>query len=480
MKCRLSPIMLPCVAAFGAATLGCVGRQSGWKEPLSAPTTLPASRPTVPRLADAVAAAERAGAGKAARLAESILFEGERLGAFVAVPADECVLVLARGVGTVSDLDLVLWSDEGEWLAGDERRDAEPSVFLCPPHPARVHAMGVLASGRGAVSLSAQRVARADEAGVRAWLAASLSGSEPGEARAERRLVHANPDVPTLVPFELEAGACAEVRAAGHGATSEPDLVLVDGGGVVIKRGPPTVGDRAALQFCAREVFHGQLAVRSRLGQGDVLVTVRRASRATWAAEGRRLEDLATPRSLGVRGVRQGAIGAGVGGCRWVDAPVEGLCTFAVRGSFGDGRLPAAVCAGEGELVCDGPAGSPSVRDVRVNPSDFPLELHAALLERGLEHLGSLPDAVLVLVGRGGETVSVAAPAMPGVAKSLVVVRSAARRFSVRAAEVDGPVRHQASGIGSVVLEVAPSRGELIVEALGLEPGEAFLVLVAQ
>jgi hypothetical protein len=389
--------------------------------PAPAPVVVASTAPTVQRAAEAVAAAEQAGAGRAARLAEGILFEGERIGAFVDVPAEECLLVLARGAASVADLDLVLWSDEGEWLAGDERRDADPSVILCPPHPSRVHATGLVAAGRGAVSLTAQRVPREREEGVRAWLVSLRPGFDRGDERARRTLVHANPDSPTIVPIDLEAGSCAEVRAAGSGSTADPDVVLLDARGVVRRKAPVDAGDAVRFGFCAREAFQGQLAVRSRLGQADVVVAVRTATRAQWESERRRVDEL--------------------------DA------------------------AGE-------PSAPVSVRF----PADEPLAAHAGLVERGLEALAGLSSSSPVQILRGvmGVPVTVPAALVSGPGVRIAIVRAQRSRFVARIASVEGAIRFAPAGVGAVTAAVAPLAQDLLVDCVGLDEGEPFLVLVAR
>jgi hypothetical protein len=406
-------------AAIACSLVACAPRgPAAPATPVAAPVVVAVTPPSVQRAVEAVAAAEVAGAGRAARLAEGILFEGERIGAFVDVPVEDCLLVLARGAASVADLDLVLWSDEGEWLAGDERRDADPSVILCPPHPGRVHAMGLVASGRGAVSLTAQRVPRAREARVRSWLVSLRPTFDRGDERARRTLVHANPDVPTLVPFELEAGACAEVRAAGSGATADPDVTLVDSRGVVRRKAPVDTADAVRFSFCAREAFEGQIAVRSRLGQADVVVAVRKAPRDQWEAERRRVED--------------------------VDPATEARAPVTLR-------LPA----------------------------DDTASAQAGLLERGLRSLVGV-TAVQVLRGAAGASLAVPAAWVAAPGTTIAVVRTQRARFVAKVASAEGMLRFAPAGIGEVTVAVPPLAQDLVVECAGLDEDEPFLVLVAR
>ena len=453
-------------------------------EGLAAPRVQASVAANVSALVDVVAAAERVGAGRAALVAQSLASEGDRLGAFVSVPDDECVLVVARGVASVGDLDLVLWSDEGEWLTGDERRDAEPTVFLCPPHPERVHAMALVAAGRGQVAMTAQRVPRQHEAALRQWLVALRPSTSRPDPQGRRVLVHANPDLPTLVPFELEAGTCAEVHAMGSGGTVDPDLVVLDARGVVRRRAVLEPGDGATLRACVREAFHGSLAVRSRLGQGDLLVGVEKGTRARWLREGRRIDELGLGRATLEGDLRRTSVQAEDAHCMVFEPPTDGACELARGAGEEVASLPAALCGHGGraaELRCSDEARAPVVSDVRVDGVEILDEKQLNLVERGLAALGSVPVHVRVLRAHAGDPVRVTPAVVEGPgAPSLgafVVVRESRRRFVARVVDRAGPVLHQAAGIGEVLLAMAPAGRDVVVEAAGLDEGEAFVVI---
>src|SRR5206468_3469365 len=83
--------------------------------------------------------ATQLGAGPARIVASGPIGEGERLGAFVDVPADQCLLGYARGSSSIDDIDVVVFAEEGNPIATDEGPDSHPAVVMCPPHPERVY-----------------------------------------------------------------------------------------------------------------------------------------------------------------------------------------------------------------------------------------------------------------------------------------------------------------------------------------------------
>ena len=476
-----SLLLVPALAA--SVLVGCRDPLVPARASLAPPQVSPPTMVTLPALLEAVGAAERAGSGQAALVAQGLLAEGERVGAFVNVPDDECLLVMARGSASVTDVDLVLWSDEGEWLAGDERRDAEPAVILCEPHPRRVHAMGVVAAGRGQLAMAAQRVPRAQEASVRAWLVSLRPEASRPDPPGRRVLVHANPDTPTLVPIDVDAGFCLEVHAAGSGGTVEPDAVLLDAMGVVRTRAVLEAGDGTGLRACVREAFHGSLAVRSRLGQGDVVLGIQKEKRPVWLREGRRIDELGSS-SAPLEGLaQQKPVKVQGAFCTWFEAPLEGRCELARRDGSEVMPLPAALCTRAGELRCADGVSPQTTMDVRFDGDESLDEKHAMMLERAIESLGDAPARVRVWTGRAGDLVVVPSHASEGAPSSLlgamVIVREARRRFVVRAFDKTGPLLHQASGIGDVVLATVPAGRGVTIEAAGLDDGEAFIVVEA-
>ena len=151
------------VMVLAATALGCAP-----KAPAAAPPTVsaPLGPPRVslgalqaaPLLGDLPARASRLGAGPLAIVASGPMSEGERLGAFVEIPADACLLAYGRASASLEDIDLAAFAEEGNPVAVDEGPDPKPTILLCPPHPARVYVAAHAASGEGLCVVGAQLV----------------------------------------------------------------------------------------------------------------------------------------------------------------------------------------------------------------------------------------------------------------------------------------------------------------------------------
>ncbi len=181
----------------------------------SAPPARPAVRvsagslDTVALLAPTAARAVRAGAGPLALVSSGLLREGDRTGAFVepaahAGRAPSCLFLFARGAPSIADVDLSVFSDEGEPLAQDEEPDATPAILLCPPYPQRMYVSARAASGEGLVAVGAHAVPLAAAEAIR-----RVSSARESMGAANRRL--------DQWP-ELERAAAAELRRLGPSA----------------------------------------------------------------------------------------------------------------------------------------------------------------------------------------------------------------------------------------------------------------------
>jgi hypothetical protein len=84
--------------------------------------------------------------------------EGDRIGGFVEVKSDACLVAYARGTSAVEDLDLLVFDDRGASLLTEESVGALPGVILCPPHPGRVYVAARVSSGWGLVALGVHAV----------------------------------------------------------------------------------------------------------------------------------------------------------------------------------------------------------------------------------------------------------------------------------------------------------------------------------
>ncbi len=89
------------------------------------------------------------GAGALHIAATEVAADGDRVGGFVAIPSEECLLAYARGSPGIDDLDLYAYGDDGSVLGADEAADPHPALVICPPHPTRAYIVARVAAGRG-------------------------------------------------------------------------------------------------------------------------------------------------------------------------------------------------------------------------------------------------------------------------------------------------------------------------------------------
>ena len=247
-------------------------------------------------LGDIPARASRLGAGPVGIVASGEAVDGERLGAFVDLPRDACVLTYARASSSVDDLDLAAFDDEGALVAVDEGRDPKPTLLLCPPEPARVYVGARVASGEGLVAVAAQTVPRdrADEVG-RAFGAHGVlgGGSRPADAwpglddhlRAHRlalggvweefyrRALLLDSRLPTVVSFPVEADECVDAVLVPGDEVALVEIEALDDAGRVVARAREGGSDRT-LTVCSPMAFRGSLVVRPHVGSGLAAVVL--------------------------------------------------------------------------------------------------------------------------------------------------------------------------------------------------------------
>ncbi len=273
-------------------------RPAAGPEPESGPggTAAPAGDVTERLLRATATAASEAGAGAVEVLGNDFAAEGDRVGAFIDPPADECLLLMARGSDGVDDIDLLTFSDDGTPLAVDEGQDATPTVMLCPPQGGRVYAMARVITGRGRVALGSQRVPRAAAERVgRATNARGRPGGGHREAEgwagleghtsALERLVGgrwrptrkaalaAEARSPGLVSEPLAAGRCLLILVTPSDDTSEMDVQVLDADGRVMGRGSEIGRDRGAV-VCSTLPTKVGVEVRPRIGAGVAAVVM--------------------------------------------------------------------------------------------------------------------------------------------------------------------------------------------------------------
>jgi hypothetical protein len=250
-------------------------------------------------LSDLPDRAARLGAGPLALVASGEVFEGERLGAFVDVPSDLCLLGYSRASSSIEDLDVGVFSDEGALLADDEAPDVHPTVLLCPPHPERVYMMAHAVTGEGLVALAAHLVSK-DRAAVvgRALGARGSAGEGPRPAEAwpglddevrshraalggaweEFRKVALPVDAraPTFVAFPLEADGCTDAIIVPGEEVALLDVEVLDADSRVVARAREG-GRERALTVCSPMAVAGSLSIRPHIGRGLAAVVLARA-----------------------------------------------------------------------------------------------------------------------------------------------------------------------------------------------------------
>lgn len=238
------------------------------------------------------------GAGPLRVAATEVGSDGDRVGTFVSMPNDQCLLAYARGSYGVDDLDLYAYADDGTTLAADEASDPHPAVVICPPHPARAYVVARVAQGHGIVALGVHSVATGAVGPVgRALGARGRPGEEAGrveawpgldERVAERRralggrweevrrvAVPADARAPTRVTAPLEPGRCLDVLVVPSEELQQLDVTLYDGQGRIVARGAPAGRDRVAVVCTELDTTIG-VELRAHAGQGLAAVVLAR------------------------------------------------------------------------------------------------------------------------------------------------------------------------------------------------------------
>jgi hypothetical protein len=226
--------------------------------------------------------------------------EGDRVGGFVQVRADACLVAYARGTGSVEDLDILVFDDEGASLMADQAVSPSPAVVICPPHPGRMYVTARVASGQGLVALGVQAVEPSRGASVAIRLGARMSAREgemlqqeawPGLAgrveqrRSElsgrwvelRRLsVPVSQRAPTYVSVPVPGSRCLDVLVVPNEEVRGLQVTVADDRGAVIARGAERGEERVAL-VCSPTDTTISVEVRPRRGHGMAAVVLSRS-----------------------------------------------------------------------------------------------------------------------------------------------------------------------------------------------------------
>jgi hypothetical protein len=284
-----------CALATGCGRAG-RGAQAG--RPLGPPRIVPGELDASLLLGDLPARAVKLGAGPMAIVASGQMVEGERLGAFVEVPADVCLLAYGRGSSSVEDIDIAAFADEGNPIAVDEGPDPRPTLLLCPPHPDRVYVAAHVPSGEGLVALGSHLVPRerAQELARALGAKGGLVGApRPAEAwpglddhvRAHRkalggtweelRRVAVTLDARSVsfVSVPIDADQCVDALVVPDDDVALLDVELMDGDGRAIARAREAGTDRY-VTACSPIAFTGTLAIRPHVGRGLAAIVLGR------------------------------------------------------------------------------------------------------------------------------------------------------------------------------------------------------------
>jgi len=249
-----------------------------------------------PLLGDLPQRASRLGAGPLAIVASGPMSEGERLGAFVDIPQDACLLAYGRASGSLEDIDLAAFAEEGNPVAVDEGPDPKPTILLCPPHPSRVYVAAHAASGEGLCVVAAQLVPkeRAPEIGravgargsvggpprtPEAWpglddLVRTHRGAVGGTWDEQRRVAIAvDTRAVSAVAFAVEENGCTDALVVPDEDVAVVDVDVLDGEGRLVGRAKDG-GPARSVTVCSPIALSGSLQVRPHVGRGLVAVVV--------------------------------------------------------------------------------------------------------------------------------------------------------------------------------------------------------------
>jgi hypothetical protein len=249
--------------------------------------------------ADATRAAS-AGAGALQIVGADLVGEGDRVGGFVEVPSDECLLAFARPSPTVADVDLFAFEDDGSVFAADESPDPQAAILACPPHPRRLYVVARVMAGSGVLAVGVQPVPRASaDAVAKTMRARGRPGEDTGRLDAwpgleakirahrdglggrwedvRRVVVAADPRAATRVSVPVDAGRCLDVLVTPSEEVASLEMVVEDASARIVARGRDQGRDRASV-LCAGTGTTVTVAVRPRGTPGLAAVIVGRSA----------------------------------------------------------------------------------------------------------------------------------------------------------------------------------------------------------
>jgi hypothetical protein len=264
--------------------------------PPGAPRVVEGSLEARPLLGDLPARASVLGAGPLAIVASGAMTEGERLGAFVEVPKDACLLAYGRASASLEDIDLAAFAEEGNPVAVDEGPDPRPTILLCPPHPDRVYVAAHAAAGEGTCIIGAQLVPRERALEIGRAVGAHGGTAKSAEAwpgledqiRAHRGAIGGAWDeqrrvaVPvdsravSAVGFSVDENGCTDALVLPDADVAIIDVEVLDAEARLVARAKET-GTVRSVTVCSPVAISGTLQVRPHVGRGVVAVVVAKA-----------------------------------------------------------------------------------------------------------------------------------------------------------------------------------------------------------
>ncbi|HEY4121934.1 MAG TPA: hypothetical protein VGM56_28905 [Byssovorax sp.] len=304
---RAPPASAPRERGVAAVALGALVALSAAAcvEPHAAPRPAAAAPPKSSHIEGAAwltADATRAqalGAGQLTVLGADVASEGDRVGAFVELEPNACLLAITRSSPQVIDADLFAYEEDGTPFAADESPDAQAALLLCSPTPRRLYVLARVLTGAGVVAVGVLPVPKTAEAAVKHAFAPRAHGDDDasraegfpgleGRVRARRAALGGRWDEVrrSSLPLEarastrfsagVEAGRCLDVFLAASEEITTLDLTVEDGQGRIVAAGKPTGRDRAVV-LCSSAPKQLDFVIRTRATQGQVAVSLARS-----------------------------------------------------------------------------------------------------------------------------------------------------------------------------------------------------------
>ena len=275
--------------------VGCAPRPS--PEPETPPAKAHAvSKEDASYLAEVAREAALAGASPLEFLASGAGIPGDSISALVVVPAGRCALLAARGAASVEDLDLYLFTDEGDEVAKSDDVEHPATLLYCSAEkPQRLLAVARIAAGRGAFALGLSDVpadkrtavltrVRPDDAqsGQRAedWpgLEEAVGAHREmlgGAWRDVRRvIVPVDHRLSTQLDFEIEGQRCVDAFALPGDQVDDLEVEALSPGGHIIARAEVRGMERALLLCAGADPAKATLRLRPHAGRGAVIVVL--------------------------------------------------------------------------------------------------------------------------------------------------------------------------------------------------------------